>query len=109
MTASDSYLSAIQYYRASGHEDIAKMLEEVRADEESHVGILYKAKTLLDSQSAVGFDSGVDEASKSLEDEAPQDEVVSVVTEAKVDEIDKNEDRKISFEEFFTLMTSKMG
>lgn len=26
-----------------------------------------------------------------------------------LDEIDKNEDRKISFEEFFTLMTSKMG
>lgn len=96
LTASDSYLSAIQYYRASGHEDIAKMLEEVRADEESHVGILYKAKTLLDAQSAVGFDSGVDEASKSLEDEVPQDEVVSVVTEAKVDEIDQNEAKLVT-------------
>lgn len=96
LTASDSYLSAIQYYRASGHEDIAKMLEEVRADEESHVGILYKAKTLLDAQAVVGFDAGVNEANKSLEDGVPQAEVVTVVTEAKVDEIDQNEAKLVT-------------
>lgn len=66
LTASDHYNSAIATMLAEKQDDIAEMLTEIRADEESHVGVLHTAKAMLDDQAAKKFSDGQEEANEIL-------------------------------------------
>ena len=63
--AIEGYTSAIATARAEGYEDVAKVLEDISAEESVHVGQLQEVMKLFDP-GAVNVDDGAAEAAEQL-------------------------------------------